>query len=96
MKANEVIRLRRKELGLTMREVANKVGVSEATVSRWESGDIRNMRRDKIAALARALDVAVRADLRVFEDPAVLDDATFAYGAVVATMEIDAVLRDFL
>jgi len=25
MKANEVIRLRRKELGLTMREVANKV-----------------------------------------------------------------------
>ena len=58
MKANEVIRLRRKELGLTMREVANKVGVSEATVSRWESGDIRNMRRDKIAALARALDVS--------------------------------------
>lgn len=58
MKANEVIRLRRKELGLTMREVANMVGVSEATVSRWESGDIRNMRRDKIAALARALDVS--------------------------------------
>lgn len=58
MKANEVIKLRRKELGLTMREVANMVGVSEATVSRWESGDIRNMRRDKIAALARALDVS--------------------------------------
>ena len=58
MKANDVIKLRRKELGLTMREVANAVGVSEATVSRWESGDIRNMRRDKIAALARALDVS--------------------------------------
>ena len=41
-----------------MREVANSVGVSEATVSRWESGDIRNMRRDKIAALARTLDVS--------------------------------------
>lgn len=57
MRANEVIRMRRKELGMTMKEVANAVGVSEGTVSRWESGDIRNMRRDKIAILARVLDV---------------------------------------
>ena len=57
MKANEVIKMRRKELGLTMKEVANAVGVSEGTVSRWESGDIRNMRRDKIAILARVLNV---------------------------------------
>lgn len=57
MKANEIIKMRRKDLGLTMKEVANAVGVSEATVSRWESGDIRNMRRDKISALSRVLDV---------------------------------------
>lgn len=57
MKANEVMKTRRKELGLTMREVAERVGVSEGTVSRWESGDIKTMRRDKIAALARVLDV---------------------------------------
>lgn len=57
MKANEVIKMRRKELGLTMKEVANAVGVSEGTVSRWESGDIRNMKRDKIAILARVLNV---------------------------------------
>lgn len=49
---------RRKELDLTMLEVAKKVGVSEATVSRWESGDIANMRRDKIALLANALRVS--------------------------------------
>ena len=36
------------------------MGVSEATVSRWESGDIDNMRRDKIAALAKALDLDPR------------------------------------
>lgn len=48
---------RRKELGLTMLEVANMIGVSEATVSRWESGDIANMRRDKIVSLAKALQV---------------------------------------
>lgn len=46
---------RRKELGLTQREVADAVGVSEATVSRWESGEIANMRRDKIASLASTL-----------------------------------------
>lgn len=49
---------RRKELGLTMLEVAQKVGVSEATISRWESGDIANMRRDKIVLLAKALQVS--------------------------------------
>lgn len=57
VKANDVIKLRRQELGLTQKEVANLVGVTEATVSRWESGDIKNMKRDKIAALSRVLDI---------------------------------------
>ena len=49
---------RRKELGLTMKEVADSIGVSEATVSRWESGAIANMRRDRIAKYASILDVS--------------------------------------
>lgn len=49
---------RRVELGYTMKELANLVGVSEATVSRWESGDIANMRRDRIAKLAQALKIS--------------------------------------
>ena len=57
MKTGDLIRQRRPELDMTMRELSEKVGVSEATISRWESGDIANMRRDKIAALARALRV---------------------------------------
>jgi len=51
----ELLRTHRKSKGLTQLDVANAVGVSEATVSRWESGDIENMRRDKIAALSRIL-----------------------------------------
>lgn len=35
MKASDVIKMRRKEMGLTMKEVASAVGVSEGTVSRW-------------------------------------------------------------
>ena len=57
MKTGELIKQRRLELDMTMKELSEKVGVSEATISRWESGDIANMRRDKIAALARALRV---------------------------------------
>lgn len=52
---NDYLARRRKELGLTQKEVADAVGVSEATVSRWESGEIANMRRDRIAALAKVL-----------------------------------------
>ena len=52
------IRERRNSLALTQRQVADYVGVTEATVSRWESGDIGNMRRDKIAHLAKVLKVS--------------------------------------
>lgn len=58
MNIGEKLKARRKDLGLTMLQVAIKVGVSEATVSRWESGDIANMRRDKIVSLANALEVS--------------------------------------
>lgn len=46
---------RRLELGYTQKEIAEMVGVTEATISRWESGIIANMRRDKIKLLADAL-----------------------------------------
>ena len=52
---NSYLKNRRIELGLTQYDVASHVGVSEATVSRWESGDIANMKQDRIAALAEIL-----------------------------------------
>ena len=55
MLLNDKLKARRIELGLTMLDVAKSVGVSESTISRWESGDIGNMRRDKIALYAKAL-----------------------------------------
>ena len=45
----------RKEKGLTLEQVASAVGVGKSTVRKWETGMIANMRRDKIAALARVL-----------------------------------------
>ena len=44
-----------------MKQLAEKVGVAEGTISRWESGKIKDMRRDKIKALAKALDISLYA-----------------------------------
>lgn len=55
MNIGELINTRRLQLKLTLEEVGNIVGVSKSTVKKWESGDISNMRRDKIALLAQAL-----------------------------------------
>jgi transcriptional regulator with XRE-family HTH domain len=45
----------RHEKGLTLEQVADVVGVGKSTVRKWETGMIANMRRDKIADLAKAL-----------------------------------------
>lgn len=57
MNIGKIIEERRKELGLTLEEIGNAVGVSKSTVKKWESGYISNMRRDKIALLAKALNI---------------------------------------
>ena len=54
----ELIKMLRKERGLTLEEVGKRVGVGKSTVRKWESGQIANMRRDKIALLAKALAVS--------------------------------------
>ena len=55
MNLGEKIKMLRLQQGLTLEEVGNRVGVGKSTVRKWESGQIANMRRDKIALLAKAL-----------------------------------------
>lgn len=45
----------RKKNNMTLEEVGDIVGVGKSTVRKWETGEIANMRRDKIAKLAEAL-----------------------------------------
>lgn len=45
----------RHERGLTLEQVGKAVGVGKSTVRKWEVGMIANMRRDKIASLAKVL-----------------------------------------
>lgn len=57
MNIKDMLKNRRVELGLSQLDIAKMVGVSEATVSRWESGNIANMKRDRIQKLAKALQI---------------------------------------
>ena len=51
------LKSRRESLGLSQEEVAKKINVTKGTVSKWEKGYIENMRRDKIASLAKVLKI---------------------------------------
>lgn len=55
MEFKDKIKSLRLAMGATMEDIATAVGVSKATVQRWESGNIENIRRDKIWKLAQAL-----------------------------------------
>lgn len=52
------LRARREQLKISQDQVAKATGVSRGTVSKWESGNIANMKRDKIAALAKLLRIS--------------------------------------
>lgn len=55
MDIGKMINQRRTELKLTLEQVGQAVGVGKSTVKKWEDGYISNMRRDKIALLAKVL-----------------------------------------
>lgn len=65
---SSVLKQRRKELGLTLLQIADAVGVTEATVQRWESGNIKTVRHEKIAKLSEVLKVSPAA-LMGWEEP---------------------------
>lgn len=54
---NLFLKKRRQELGLTLKDVAAKVGVSESLISRYESGEVENMGLNKIKLYAEILRV---------------------------------------
>lgn len=56
MALNDRLRSARTSKGLTLDEVASKVGVSRQTIQRYESGVISNIPSDNIEKLAAALD----------------------------------------
>ena len=58
MSIGERIKKRRQELGLSAEDVANKLGISPATIYRYESNYINSMKVDKLTAIATVLHVS--------------------------------------
>ena len=53
------VKKRRLELGMTLKNVADIVGVTESTVRKWEVGIIANMKKNKLEKLANALQTTI-------------------------------------
>ena len=82
-----IIRNRRLELNLTLEEIGNAVGVSKSTVQKWENGFISNMKRDKISALAKILNINP-VTLITGEYPVSLPDGAVPYNPVMHRIPI--------
>lgn len=66
----ERLKALREEKEMTLAEIANKVGVSEATVQRWESGNIKQVRYGRLDKLADVLGTTP-AHLMGYDEPVI-------------------------
>lgn len=58
MTIGDRIRQARTEKGLTLEYVGDRVGVTRATIQKYENGLIASIPSDKVSAIARALNVS--------------------------------------
>lgn len=68
MNLGDFIKQKRLEKNLNLEQLGKRVGVSKMTIQRWESGEIKNIKSDKIENLARALGVPVIALFEGFDE----------------------------
>lgn len=52
------IKARRKDLDMTQEELGQKAGVTKATINKYETGIVQNLKRSTIEDMAKALNVS--------------------------------------
>lgn len=82
MEMKDIIKTRRLELGLTQQELADRCHADRSTVGKWESGDIVNIKRDKLRLLASVLEVSHLALLGAEEYVPVPKDTIMIYDTI--------------
>jgi len=75
----ERVQVKRQEKRMTQAELAKKANITQATISRLESGEVTQLKSDKLRDLAAALGVSVdflvgKKDRIEFEDALVNDE----------------------
>lgn len=98
MTMGERIHQKRKELGYTMEELGNKVGVNKSAVNKWEKGIVSNMKRSTIEKLASVLEVSPVWLMGMEEPPAQLGnkDGEFLLKLHQLTKENRIILENIL
>ena len=71
------IKSKRNELGLTMEELGDRLGVQRQAINKWEKGEVQNIKRSYIKKMAELFNVSP-AWLMGFEDTT---DVTLTYSA---------------
>ena len=52
-----IVKQKRLEMGLTQSELGQKMGVGKSAVARWESGVVKNLKREKLQEIASILQI---------------------------------------
>lgn len=68
MNLGQLLRLKRKEKGLTQGQVAKIIGVSTNSISKYERNIISNMGRTKVIALSQLLDIPTIAFIEAIDE----------------------------
>ena len=76
MTTGDRIRKARLAAGLTQEQLAEKIGVKNAAIHKYEVGIVKNLKRETIAALAEALDVKP-SWLMCMDDDDIVDDLAY-------------------
>ncbi|WP_371517256.1 helix-turn-helix domain-containing protein [Kitasatospora sp. NBC_01300] len=84
---------RRQEIGLSIRQVADRIGVSETTVYAWESGD-RTPTLDHYVHLANALRIPFDGLMQQAEETGMVPDLLAAEWSRKRTPDIEPTIRD--
>ena len=79
MDLSDKIKILRNKLELTLDDVARKAGVSASTIMRYEKGQITNLKRDKLKALADALETTPAYLMGWTDDPVNYDNVDDVY-----------------
>jgi len=92
MSISKILKERRKALGYTLLDIAKMMDVSEATVQRWESGNIKSLRYERVGKLSEILKVSP-ADLMGWTEEHPKEKAVRipVYAAIPAGIPLEAV-----
>ena len=94
MELKDKIKKRREELNMSLQQVADIVGVNKSSIKRFEDGEIKNIRLDRVEKIAQALQISPvylmgwDEDLAQTRTPALIKEAGVGFIHSKDTVEI--------